>query len=605
VNLDSVLLKFHNVKKCDNGRYYTALCPGHDDNQNSLVITPESDKILMHCQANCDFKKVLTKAGLGPDDLRNGYHRNGHSANGHKGAIVATYDYRGPDSRLLYQSVRYDNTPKTFSQRRPDGNGGYIWNMNGVERVLYRLPELIIADESLLVFIVEGEKDADRLASLGLIATTNVAGAGKWKPEYNQWLKGRNVVILPDNDQAGRDHALKVGKSLEGYAATIKIVELPDLPEKGDVSDWLDQGHTGEELLEIVENSPFSDFGLIPDEPLEDSQADEESTPEPVFKLFTFDDLMNEPDKEELIEGVIARGQLGMVFGGAGEGKTIVVNDLGIAAVLGETWAGCFNIPRPLNVAYCAGEGTTGLKARFAAAAGGRGVTGSHLGGLMVFQNVPQLFLPDYQSAYQFVNEFKRLGRPLDLLIIDTLHTAIVNADENSSKDAGTILAACRYLIQELNCALLLVHHTNKAKSGERGSSAYRGAMDIMLEVSQEGDRRILHCSKNKDGERFQSQAFGLMKWGESVYPIWEGEATRKKDNGTNQESMLSELLKRPTARLTAKQWGEAINISQSHANNVLGQLVKDGKALRSLLDESKPSSNRNPWVYGLRELES
>jgi hypothetical protein len=94
------------------------------------------------------------------------------------------------------------------------------------------------------------------------------------------------------------------------------------------------------------------------------------------------------------------------------------------------------------------------------------------------------------------------------------------------------------------------------------------------------------------------------MKWGESVYPIWEGTANREKDNGTNREAMLTELIKRPTARLTAKMWGEAIGISQTHANNVLGLLVKEGKALRSLEDESKKSSNRNPWVYALKGVE-
>lgn len=253
MNLDSVLLKFHNVKRCDDGRYYTALCPGHDDQQSSLTITPKNDKILLHCHANCAFDKILTKAGLGPDDLRNGHHTNGH-----KPAIVATYDYRSADSRLLYQAVRYDTIPKTFKQRQPAGKGGYIWSLTKppVERVLYRLPELIIADESQPVFVVEGEKDADRLISLGLVATTNVGGAGKWKPEYNQWLTGRDVIILPDNDDAGRDHAQKVKSSLTGYAASVKIVELPGLPQKGDVSDWLNQGHTKEELLELVQQGP-------------------------------------------------------------------------------------------------------------------------------------------------------------------------------------------------------------------------------------------------------------------------------------------------------------------------------------------------------------
>ena len=117
--------------------------------------------------------------------------------------ISATYDYADADGKLLYQVVRY--APKSFLQRRPDGNDGWIWDLEGVKRVLYRLPELLAAPEHE-VWIVEGEKDADRLASLGFIATTNAGGAGKWRSEFSDLLRGRHVVVLPDNDETGRRH---------------------------------------------------------------------------------------------------------------------------------------------------------------------------------------------------------------------------------------------------------------------------------------------------------------------------------------------------------------------------------------------------------------
>ena len=125
-----------------------------------------------------------------------------------------------------------------------------------MRKVLYRLPELLAADPTQTVFVVEGEKDADRLAGLGLVATTNVGGAGKWKPEYSEALRGRNVVILRDNDEAGRLHAEKVSTDLQGVAASVKVLLLPDLPEKGDVSDWLDAGGSAEKLLALVEQTP-------------------------------------------------------------------------------------------------------------------------------------------------------------------------------------------------------------------------------------------------------------------------------------------------------------------------------------------------------------
>ncbi len=158
--------------------------------------------------------------------------------------VTVTYDYRDESGELLMQVVRME--PKTFRQRRPEGNG-WSWSVKDVRVVPYRLPELLAAPDAV-VYLVEGEKDADRLASLGLVTTCNAGGAGKWRKEHSEFLRGRNVVILPDNDQAGQLHAVKVAKTLRGIAADVRIVTLPGLDEKGDVSDWLDAGGTVEEL---------------------------------------------------------------------------------------------------------------------------------------------------------------------------------------------------------------------------------------------------------------------------------------------------------------------------------------------------------------------
>lgn len=171
--------------------------------------------------------------------------------------IVATYDYLDESGKLLFQTVRYE--PKDFAQRRPDGKGGWIWNLDGVRRVPYRLPELLQSSKQDWVFIVEGEKDTDRLYALGFTATTCPMGAGKWRSEYNEHLKGRLVAILPDNDPAGKTHAERVANSLFGIAAEIRVVELPALPEKGDVSDWLDAGHHKAELLWLIDQAKSFD----------------------------------------------------------------------------------------------------------------------------------------------------------------------------------------------------------------------------------------------------------------------------------------------------------------------------------------------------------
>jgi hypothetical protein len=220
-----VLKHFTGVKPSRCG--WVALCPFHEDQKPSLSISQAVDgRVLIHCHAACPFADVLAAAGLRPADLFPG-----------NPVIDATYDYRAEDHALLYQVVRMD--PKAFRQRAPDGRGGWRWTVGNVRRVLYCLPELLAADPAALVFYPEGEKDADRLAGLGLVATTHAGGAGKWRPEHAESLRGRHVVVLPDNDPPGRAGARKVAEGLVGVAASVRVLELPGLPEKGDVSDWL------------------------------------------------------------------------------------------------------------------------------------------------------------------------------------------------------------------------------------------------------------------------------------------------------------------------------------------------------------------------------
>ena len=124
--------------------------------------------------------------------------------------VAAAYDYCDEAGALVFQVLRYE--PKTFRQRRPEGSG-WSWSVKGVRVLPYRLPELL-ADPAATVFLVEGEKDADRLAALGLVATCNAGGAGKWKKEHSEFLRARRVVVLPDNDSAGEKHAQQVERSL-------------------------------------------------------------------------------------------------------------------------------------------------------------------------------------------------------------------------------------------------------------------------------------------------------------------------------------------------------------------------------------------------------
>ncbi len=241
------------------GANHMAKCPAHDDQHASLSVSEGSDgRALVYCHAGCAAEEIVAKLGLSLKDLM-------PQNMDHTGGPVATYNYKDRDGHVLYRVVRFP--PKEFRQCRLHEKGGWAWNLNGVKRVLYRLPELLAADPSKLVFVVEGEKDCDRLRSLGLAATTNPGGAGKWRDDYNEALRGRHVVIIPDNDDSGRKHASQVAGRLQGVAATVKIVRLGGLPEKGDVSDWLDAGHTADDLGVLAAEAPErqADAGGIED----------------------------------------------------------------------------------------------------------------------------------------------------------------------------------------------------------------------------------------------------------------------------------------------------------------------------------------------------
>lgn len=179
--------------------------------------------------------------------------------------ILATYDYRDASGQLIYQVVRME--PKDFRQRHPcpDKSGDWVWNLGGsprlcscqkIGRLPYRLPELMEADPGATVFIPEGEKDTNRLRDLGLVATNNSGGAKKWESHYGDQLLDRDVVVLPDNDQPGHEHGQQVAQMLQGKARSVKVLDLPNLPPKGgDVSDWLDQGGTADELVQLAKNA--------------------------------------------------------------------------------------------------------------------------------------------------------------------------------------------------------------------------------------------------------------------------------------------------------------------------------------------------------------
>jgi RecA-family ATPase len=152
---------------------------------------------------------------------------------------TGSYTYRNAAGDVVYRTVRKEKRgeAKRFEAQRLEG-GRWVNKLDTVERVPYRLPELLAADPAAPVYFVEGERKADKLASWGLVATAIAFGCKGWRREYAQHFVGRTVVILPDNDDVGREFAAKVKEALGAVANDVAIIDLPGLRPKGDVIDW-------------------------------------------------------------------------------------------------------------------------------------------------------------------------------------------------------------------------------------------------------------------------------------------------------------------------------------------------------------------------------
>jgi hypothetical protein len=294
--------------------------PGHSAKDRSLSVKLDAnapDGFVIHSFANDDpiasKDYVREKAGL-PAFKPNGKHSKPKPVldtnAAPKANIVATYPYTDAVGTLLYEVMRYK--PKTFRQRRPDGKGGWIWSVKDCRRVPYLLSDLLKHPDAT-VFVCEGEKDVDRVASLGQCATT--VACGDWTEDCVKALAGRDALILEDNDEAGHKKALEAAKALHGTAKTVRIVRLPDLPEKGDVSDWLDaDAHNAERLVDVCFGAPI--------------WSPDTTTPATPSKIIWLDmskwDDEPVPERKWAILNRVPLNQAGLFSGEGGTGKSII-----------------------------------------------------------------------------------------------------------------------------------------------------------------------------------------------------------------------------------------------------------------------------------------
>ena len=467
----------------------SCLCCFHNEKNPSLCINVHTG--LYDCKScgasgdvfkfyqdikGCDFKTAIKElaamAGV-----------NGGNGNGKKlGTEICRYDYTDENGEMLFQAVRYE--PKTFRQGHYE-NGKWVPNLQGVRRVIYNLPDVLKADD---ILIFEGEKDVDHAVKMGFVATCNPMGAGNWNSEYNQYLEGKKVFIVTDNDEPGQKHASDVAAQLKDTAKEIKIINLPDLgpvlPNHGkDFSDWVhgfnDTSEAAEKLVVLMEeaqHAPDERFLKFP--PLTKEQT-------------TFEHFDEPPEPYAIVKVgdrcIVEKPMVGDFTGAGGVGKGFFTMQLGIALAAGKSF-GPFKAGNPDGhevLMICAEDGLDIIKRRLWNISGktGRLPPKFHIAST-VGKMGPILGIVDGEVKktiwFDWLKETIKNHMPMDLLVLDP-KSRLTDLPENDNT-AGTIfIRAMEELSQEFNITILFCHHANKAASGkDMDQHMGRGASSVV-----------------------------------------------------------------------------------------------------------------------------
>lgn len=464
-----VLHHFEGVKRCGDGQYM-ARCPCHDDRKQSLSIGRGEKGVVLKCQAGCDTRDIIARVGIKPRDL----FYDAEAKPTERPQIVAVYEYPNGVQKLR-------KSDKSFSWRRPDGKGGWIYNRQGVPHSLY-----VAGSLGNVVFIAEGEKDADNLHRLGFDAASGAdgAGPGKWRKEYTEQLQGRTVLIFPDNDAVGKAYAEETAAALHGVADHVQLCDLstvwPEIPEHGDISDLialLGDEKACEAIAELATTTP-------------------EWTPAPptdIFEEFGFysvPDLTEEERRppEFIIDGMIPCGMT-FLSGAPKIRKSFMALQMASAVATGTPFLG--HATTKCDVAYLDLEGS---KSRI-----------SFRAAKMSTQIPSNVFVTNSiteRLADGLVDRLRQLHRArpsIRLIVVDTYSRArgSYKAPGANAYDADImLLEPVQRMALEENIALLFVHHDKKGAglaldSFERlsGTMGISGSCDCVINLVADGKR--------------------------------------------------------------------------------------------------------------------
>ena len=485
--LDDVLAKVDGATQTGSSGNWSAKCPAHPDRQPSLSVSSREHGdpgVVVHCHAGCSTSEIVAAIGMTEAELFD------RASTDTQRQIAATYPYVNEDGDLLYEVVRWD--PKDFRQRRPDGRGGWLWSLGDTRRVLYRLPEVRAGiDAGASVFVVEGEKDADRLTEAGYVATCSPQGAGKWSsvPDAAEQLRGADVVIVADRDKPGYRHAREVRASLLDSARSVITVEAV---VGKDAADHLAAGRTVEEFVELD---------------LDDNTDSEEATPDAVepggFQPLDLGPVLSgafeQPTPSVLRrndrQGLFYAGQLNGIHGDSGTGKGWVV----LFACVQQMKSG-------RNVAYVDLEDVpTSIVARLRLL----GASDDEIAERFDY------FRPlDALGALDVVHLVEHLTRrDTSLVIIDSLGEAfgLGGIDENLDSDVGPWLRSRMRPLADAGPAVVMVDHSTKSNDNplhpsgsKRKRAAIGGASYLVTATSplsaSSGGRLSLTAAKDRHG---------------------------------------------------------------------------------------------------------
>jgi hypothetical protein len=516
----------------------------------------------------------ITLADLFPE------HRNGNGSNGSHGRISETYDYEDESGKLLFQVVRFD--PKDFRPRKPDKSGleGWAWNIKGVRRVPFRLPQLIKAvKDGRPVYIVEGEKDVLALEKSGAAATCNNGGAGKWDSSYSQHFKAAEAVIIADKDEPGRKHARDVASKLCGTAKAVRVIELPDTNGKPvkDAHDYFAAGGTAVELDELWQY-----------EPLFDPEAATNDEPWATLVQDAADIVTEElPPVVEVVQGLIAERSKLAIVSSAKSFKTWLTIDLSIAISAGVPFLNRQTARRRVLYVNLELKPET-FKRRVQSIAKAMGVTLERAW----FIHLPLRGQLSGLNVSEIVTRIIRLAKKVkaQVVVIDPVFKLNVEGDENSSRDQTRFCNEIDRLTTDPRCTVILNDHSGKGNQSEkdpldviRGSSAKGGDLDAAMVLRRHDIKDcfrvdIIHRELSPVDPFVMGWDFPLMRLREDLDP----EQMKKAKGGNKPKHDPLQLCAAiaDTSRehpISISAWAQAAGINRNTLNGYLTRMRNQG----------------------------